>query len=51
MTDRERGRDIGRGKAGSPRGPQCGIPSRDSIQPKADAQPLSHPGVPDFTIN
>ena len=53
---RERGRNIGRG-----RGRLCaGNPMRNSIpgldpgtpgscpEPKADTQPLSHPGVPDL---
>ena len=37
------------GEAGSPQGAQCGTPSRipePCLQLKADAQLLSHPGVP-----
>ena len=37
------------GEAGSTQGARCGTRSRDSGSrpgPKADAQPLSHPGVP-----
>ena len=53
MRDRERGRDIGRGRGRLP----VGSPMWDSIlgldpgtpgshpESKADAQPLSHPGV------
>ena len=48
MRDIERGRDTGRGRsrllAGSPI--QDSIPGSQS-EPKADAQPLSYPGVPD----
>ena len=45
---RKRGRDIGRGK-GSYREPDAGLDARtlgSHPEPKADAQPLSHPGVP-----
>ena len=49
MRDTERGRDIGRGRSGL----LTRSPMRDSIpgqgvrpEPKADAQPLSHSGVP-----
>ena len=44
---RERGRDTGRGRSRLP----MGNPMQNSIpgpEPKADAQPLSHPGVPVF---
>ena len=37
------------GEAGSPQGAQCGTRFRipgSCPEPKADAQPLSHPGVP-----
>ena len=37
------------GEAGFSRGAQCGTQSQDpgiTPEPKADAQPLSHPGVP-----
>ena len=50
MRDTEREADTqAEGEAGFPRGAQCGIRSRDpGLCPelKADAQPLSHPGVP-----
>ena len=49
MRDTERGRDTGRGRSRL----HAGSPMRDSIpgpgsrpEPKADAQLLSHPGVP-----
>ena len=43
----DRGRDIDRGRSRLP----AGSPMRDSIpgsqpEPKADTQPLSHPGAP-----
>ena len=43
MRERERGRDI-EGEAGSLWGAQCGTPLE--LEPKADAQPLSHPDAP-----
>ena len=46
--ERERGRDT-EGEAGFPQGTRCGTRSRilgSRPEPKADAQPLSHPGVP-----
>ena len=55
MRDTERGRDIGRRRSRIP----VGSPMWDSIpglcpgsgpEPKADTQPLSHPGVPGFVI-
>ena len=33
-------------EAGSMQGAQYGTRSRDRPEPKADAQPLSHPGIP-----
>ena len=49
QTERERSRDTGRGRRRLP----AGSPMRDSIphsgirpEPKAGAQPPSHPGVP-----
>ena len=48
--ERERGRDIGRGRARLPCGePNVGLDPRtwgSPPEPKADAQPLSHPEVP-----
>ena len=57
MRDREggwerRGRDTGRGRSR----PHAGSPTWDSIpgprgsgpEPKVDAQPLRHPGAPEF---
>ena len=54
-------RDIGReaetqaeGEAGSPRGAQWGLGARtrgSRPEPKADAQPLSHPGAPNFVFS
>ena len=37
------------GEAGSLRGSRCGTRSQDpgTPEPKADAQPLSHPGIPE----
>ena len=53
MRDTEKGRDIGRGRSRLP----AGSPTWDTIpdkgsqpEPKADAQPLSHPGVPQELI-
>ena len=50
----ERGRDIGRGRSRpwqrAQRGTQSRIPG-SGPEPKADAQPLSHPGIPDFFRN
>ena len=52
MKDRERGRDrdIGRGRsrlhAGSPMWDSTPELPGSHPEPKADAQPLSHPGVP-----
>ena len=46
MRDTERGRDIGRGRN---RLPDAGLDPRtpgSRLEPKADAQPLSHPGAP-----
>ena len=45
----ERGRDIGRREAGSSSGAYVGLdPGTPGSHPesKADAQPLSHPGIP-----
>ena len=41
------------GEAGSPHGARCGTRSQvpgSGPEPKADAQPLSHPGVPSCTF-
>ena len=50
MRDTERGRDIGRGRIRLPMGNlmQDLIPGPwdQDLSQKADAQPLSHPGVP-----
>ena len=54
-TERERGRDIGRGRSRLP----TGSPMQDSIlgfpgsqpEPKADTQPLNHVGVPGALFN
>ena len=50
QRERERGRDIGRGEAGSmPREPDVGFdPGSPGSRPgpKAGAKPLRHPGVP-----
>ena len=45
MRDTERGRDIAEGEAGSPQGTRCRTPG-SRPEPKADTQPLRHPGVP-----
>ena len=48
-THKERGRDIGRGEAGSLQGADVGLhpgPWDHDLSMKADAQQLSHPGVP-----
>ena len=38
------------GESGSPWGARCGTPSSGTLgshpEPKADAQPLNHPGIP-----
>ena len=42
------------GEAGSLQGARCGLdPGTTGSQPepKADAQPLNHPGVPNFNFN
>ena len=54
QRERERGRNIGRGKAGSMhRAPDVGFdPGSPGSRPgpKAGAQPLCHPGIPNITI-
>ena len=56
MRDREKGRDIGREKAGSMQGAQCGTQSQDSrITPGAKgrhptAEPPRHPRKISFKI-
>ena len=47
-TYREEAETQAEGEAGSMQGARCGTPSRTPgiPEPKADAQPLSHPGVP-----
>ena len=49
MRDRERGRDISRGRRLPGGEPDAGLDLRtpgSHPEPKADAQPLSYPGVP-----
>ena len=47
MKDTQREKDTGRGRSRLP----DRSPMWDSIpEPKADAQSLSHPGIPDFII-
>ena len=50
MRDTERGRDIGRGRgrlsAGDPNVELYPRTPGSCPEPKVDAQPLSHPGVP-----
>ena len=50
MRDTEREAETqAEGEAGSLQGAQCGTRSQDlgsRPEPKADAQPLSHPGAP-----
>ena len=53
MRDRERWRHRQREKQ-APREARCRIQSQDlgsQPEPKADAQPLSHPGVPKNKLN
>ena len=54
MIDTEREAETQAEKeAGSPQGSRCGTRSQISgsgPEPKADAQPLSHPGVPPMKI-
>ena len=53
MIDTERGRDIGRRRSRLPTGSLMWnlIPKLGSRpEPKADAQPLSHPGVPNLEV-
>ena len=54
MRDAEREAETqAEGEAGSLQGAPCGTRSRDPgsrPEPKADAQPLSHPGAPRITI-
>ena len=53
IHERERGRDIGRGKSRSLEGSPIGAPSPDlgsCPEPKADAQLLSYLSVPIMTI-
>ena len=45
MRDTERGRDIGRGRSRLPVGLNPRTPG-SCPEPKADAQPLNHPGIP-----
>ena len=51
--DIERGRDIGRGRsrlhAGANEGLDSGTPG-SRPKPKADTQPLSHPGIPHLSL-
>ena len=53
MRDTERGRDIGRGRSSLPTEPDAELDPRTlglQSEPKADAQPLSHPGAPALFI-
>ena len=46
MSDTEREAETqAEGKVGSPQEAQCETRSQDRVEPKAGAQPLSHPGV------
>ena len=53
-TERERGRDTGRGRSRlHARSPMWGLKPRNLgswPEPKAEAQPLSHPGIPSFNL-
>ena len=52
-TEWERGRDTGRGRSKLPARSPCGTGSwipGSGPEPKAEAQPLSHPGVPQHNI-
>ena len=54
MRDTERGRDIGRGRSRLPVGSLMQTDPRTpglQPEPKADIQPLSHPGAPFFLIS
>ena len=54
MRPRERGRDTAEGEAGSMQGARRGTRSRDPrVMPsaKAEASPLSPPGVPDEVVS
>ena len=48
MRNTQRGRDTGRGRSRVPAGNlmRDSIPGPRDHTPKADAQPLSHPGAP-----
>ena len=49
LGHRKRGRDTGSGRSRLLGGARCGTQSQDvgsHPEPKADTQPLSHPGVP-----
>ena len=49
MRERHRGRDTGRGKQAPCWDPDMGLDPRSPGShpgPKADAKPLSHPGIP-----
>ena len=54
MRDTERGRATGRGRsrllAGNPMWGPDPWTAGSGPEPKADAQPLSHPGVPSFPL-
>ena len=52
MRDTQRGRDTGRGRSRR-REPDAGLDPEtpgSHPEPKADAQPWSHPGVPTFPL-
>ena len=49
MRNTKRGREVGRGRSRLPVGTRCGTQSQDPgscPEATAEAQPLSHPGVP-----
>ena len=54
MRDTEKEADTGRGEVGSTQGARCRTQSWDpriTPEPKADAQPLSHPGDPQSPLD
>ena len=54
MRHMKRGRDIGRGRSRLPEEPDAGLDPRvlgSQPKPRAEAQPLSHPGFPYLFIS